>query len=118
VNTTWTNTLRGTNLTDANLQSEQQTPAVDPRLATSFGGTVEKNIPEDVEWIDDVFYIKKTRFGLYTSILKNPLGQHFLTGLDRDNVIHVTRWHLKCLQDDTLKDYTRVVNSGVVGGKL
>lgn len=118
MNTTWTNTLRGTNLTDANLQSEQQSPAVDPRLATSFGGTVEKNIPEDVEWIDDVFYIKKTRFGLYTSILKNPLGQHFLTGLDRDNVIHVTRWHLKCLQDDTLKDYTRVVNSGVVGGKL
>ena len=110
--------MRGTNLTDANLQSEQQNPAVDPRLATSFGGTVEKNIPEDVEWIDDVFYIKKTRFGLYTSILKNPLGQHFLTGLDKDNVIKVTRWHLKCLQDDTLKDYTRVVNSGVVGGKL
>ena len=67
-------------MTDVNLQSEQQTPAVDPRLATSFGGTVEKNIPEDVEWIDDVFYIKKTRFGLYTSILKNPLGQHFITG--------------------------------------
>ena len=88
--------MRGTNLTDVNLQSEQQTPAVDPRLATSFGGTVEKDIPEDVEWIDDVFYIKKAHFGLYTSILKNPLGQHFLTGLDRDNVIKVTRWHLKC----------------------
>ena len=100
--------------------TEEQTESKKATIHTSLGAnpTIEKTIPEDVEWIDDVFYIKKTRFGLYTSILKNPLGQHFLTGLDRDNVIHVTRWHLKCLQDDTLKDYTRVVNSGVVGGKL
>ena len=87
-------------------------------LSTSFGGTIEKEIPEDVEWIDDVFYIKKTRFGLYTSILKNPLGQHFITGLDREAVLTMSRWHLKCLQDGTLDDNTRVVNSGVVGGKL
>ena len=87
-------------------------------LSTSFGGTVEKDIPEDVEWIDDAFYIKKTRFGLYPSILKNPLGQHFITGLDREAVLTMSRWHLKCLQDGTLDDNTRVVNSGVVGGKL
>ena len=105
-------------MTDANLQSEQQTPAVDPRLATSFGGTVEKNIPEDVEWIDDVFYIKKTRFGLYTSILKEPNGAHFITGATKDGVIQMSRWHLKCLQEGTLDEHTRVVNSGVVGGKL
>jgi len=55
---------------------------------------------------------------LYTSILKNPLGAHFLTGATREGVITMSRWHLKCLQDDTLKDHTRVVNSGVVGGKL
>ena len=30
----------------------------------------------------------------------------------------MTRWHLKCIQDGTLEDYSRVVNSGVVGGKL
>ena len=89
-----------------------------PKLSDSFGGTVEKNIPENVEWIDDAFYIKKTRFGLFTSILKEPLGQHFITGATEDGVIKVTRWHLKCLQDGTLQDYTRVVNSGVVGGKL
>ena len=88
------------------------------KLSDSFGGTVEKNIPEDVEWIDDAFYIKKTRFGLYTSILKNPLGQHFITGATKDGVINMTRWHLMCLQDGSLDDYTRVVNSGVVGGKL
>ena len=87
-------------------------------LTTSFGGTVEKDIPEDVEWIDDAFYIKKTRFGLYTSILKNPLGQHFITGPTHEAVLTISRWHLQCLQDGSLDDYTRVVNSGVVGGKL
>ena len=89
-----------------------------PKLSDSFGGTVEKNIPEDVEWIDDAFYIKKTRFGLFTSILKEPLGQHFITGATEEGVIKVSRWHLMCLQEGTLQDYTRVVNSGVVGGKL
>ena len=90
----------------------------EPVLSDSYGGTVEKNIPDDVEWIDDAFYIKETRFGLFTSILKNPLGQHFLTGATKDGVIEMSRWHLKCLQDGSLDDYTRVVNSGVVGGKL
>ena len=88
------------------------------KLSDSFGGTVEKQIPEDVEWIDDAFYIKKTRFGLYTSILKNPLGQHFITGGTYEGVLTMSRWHLQCLQENTLDDYTRVVNSGVVGGKL
>jgi len=88
------------------------------KLTDSFGGTVETNIPEDVEWIDASFYIKKTRFGLYTSILKDPLGQHFITGATEDGVLQVTRWHLKSLQEGTLDQYTRVVNSGVVGGKL
>ena len=88
------------------------------KLSDSFGGTVEKNIPDDVVWIDDVFYIKKTRFGLFTSILKEPLGQHFITGATEEGVITTTRWHLKSLQEGTLQDYTRVVNSGVVGGKL
>jgi hypothetical protein len=81
--------------------------------------TIEKEIPENVEWIDDSFYIKKTRFGLYTSVLKEPiLGAHFITGATEDGVIQVSRWHLKCLQDGTLDDHTRIVNSGVVGGKL
>ena len=89
-----------------------------PLLSDSFGGTVEKNIPDDVEWIDDAFYVKKTRFGLFTSILKEPLGQHFITGATEEGVIKVSRWHLMSLQEGTLQDYTRVVNSGVVGGKL
>lgn len=87
-------------------------------LKTTLGGTVEKIIPPDVEWIDDAFYIKETRFGLFTSILKQPLGAHFLTGGTREGVIKMSRWHLMCLQDGTLDQYTRTVNSGVVGGKL
>ena len=89
-----------------------------PQLSDSFGGTIEKDIPQDVVWIDDAFYVKKTRFGLFTSILKEPLGQHFITGATEDGVITVSRWHLMSLQEGTLQDYTRVVNSGVVGGKL
>ena len=89
-------------------------------MATSLGPnpTVEKDIPEDVVWIDDAFYIKKTRFGLFTSVLKEPLGYHFLTGATEDGVITMSRWHLKCLQDGTLDEVSKVVNSGVVGGKL
>tara|TARA_R100001198_G_C5102807_1_gene134098 strand:+ start:168 stop:455 length:288 start_codon:yes stop_codon:yes gene_type:complete len=94
------------------------TETVNAKLAKSFGGTVEKDIPTDVVWIDDAFYIKETRFGLFTSILKNPLGQHFITGATREGVETMSRWHLMCIQDDSLDEYTRVVNSGVVGGKL
>ena len=98
--------------------SQTQSEEKKTTLKTSLGGTIEKNIPEDAEWIDDAFYIKKTRFGLYTSILKEPLGQHFLTGGTYESVLSMSRWHLMCLQDNSLDDYTRVVNSGVVGGKL
>ena len=89
-----------------------------PRLEDSFGGSVETNIPEDVVWIDECFYVKKTRFGLFTSILKEPLGQHFISGATREGVITMTRWHLMCLQEGTLGDYTTVIGSSVVGGKL
>ena len=102
------------------MTSETKTEKKKATLATSLGPnpTMEKNIPEDVVWIDDCFYVKKTRFGMHTSILKDPLGQHFITGMEYDTVLNVTRWHLKALQEGALDEYTRVVNSGVVGGKL
>ena len=99
-------------------QTLTKTTEHNPKLSDSFGGTVEKNIPEDVIWIDDVFYVKETRYGLFISVLKEPLGQHFLTGATKDGVINMSRWHLMCLQEGTLQDYSSVVNSGVVGGKL
>ena len=89
-------------------------------LADSLGPnpTYEKNIPNDQVWIDGVFFVTKTRFGLYTSVLRQPFGAHFITGVDEDLVLQMTRNHLKSLQDGTLDDDARVVNTGVVGGKL
>ena len=71
-------------------------------------------IPEGVELIDDAFYVTETRF-MWKSVLKD--GKDFSFGLDR-SVLEMSRWHLKCLQEGTLEDNTRVVNDGKVGGKL
>ena len=97
-----------------------ETQTIDPKLQITLGSnnTIEKDIPEDVVWIDDAFYIKNTRFGLYTSILKNPMGANFLTGATEEGVIEMSRWHLKRIQDGTIDEYSRVTNSGIVGGKL
>jgi hypothetical protein len=70
----------------------------------------------EVDWIDDAFYIKETRYGLFISIKKN--GDSFLTGATYDGVLEVSRWHLKCEQDGTLEKYTRVVGDAFVSGKL
>ena len=99
-------------------QTLTKTTEYNPKLSDSFGGTIENNIPEDVVWIDDAFYVKETRYGLFISVLNEPLGQHFLTGATKDGVINMSRWHLMCLQEGTLQDHSSVVNSGVVGGKL
>ena len=70
---------------------------------------------DDMELIDDAFYVQETRF-MWKSVLKD--GKDFLFGLEKNTVIDMSRWHLKCLQDGTLGEYTRVVNDGKVGGKL
>ena len=70
---------------------------------------------DDMELIDDAFYVQETRF-MWKSVLKD--GKDFLFGLEKQTVIEMSRWHLKCLQDGTLEEYTRVVNDGKVGGKL
>ena len=70
----------------------------------------------EYEWIDDCFRVWETRFGLWSS--ETNQGRKMMTGPTKDAVITMTRWHLKCEQEGTLHLYTRVVNSGVVGGKL
>ena len=70
---------------------------------------------DDMEMIDGAFYVQETRF-MWKSVLKD--GKDFLFGLEKQTVIDMSRWHLKCLQDGTLEEYTRVVNDGKVGGKL
>jgi len=73
-------------------------------------------VPEGAELIDDVFYVWETRYGLYSSMTKQ--GRKMMTGGTKDGVTELTRWHLKCEQDGTLEQYTRVVGDAFVGGKL
>ena len=78
--------------------------------------TKKEFVPTDnMEMIDGAFYVQETRF-MWKSVLKD--GKDFLFGLEKQTVIDMSRWHLKCLQDGTLEEYTRVVNDGKVGGKL
>jgi len=74
--------------------------------------------PEIVEheWIDDCFRVWETRFGLWSTETKE--GRKMLTGLHKESVISMTRWHLKCEQEGTLEQYSRVVGDAFVGGKL
>ena len=73
-------------------------------------------LPDNAELIDDVFYVWKSRFGLNSTMTKQ--GRQMMTGATKDGVTLMTRWHLKCEQDGTLEQYTRVVGSSVVSGKL
>ena len=76
----------------------------------------EIEVPEGAELHDDCFYVWETRFGLHSTMTKE--GRRMLTGLDKDGVINMTRWHLMCEQEGTLDQYTRVVGDAFVGGKL
>ena len=78
--------------------------------------TNQVTVPEGSELIDDVFYVWKTRYDLFSSMTKE--GRKMITGADRENVIIMTRWHLKCEQEGTLDQYTRVVGTSYVGVDL
>ena len=71
----------------------------------------------EVDWIDDAFYIRETRYGLFTSVRKDT-GNDFLTGGTYDAVLTMSRWHLKCEQEGRPEGSVRVVGRAVVDGKL
>ena len=73
-------------------------------------------LPESAELIDETFYVWTTRFGLWSTMTQE--GRKMLTGGTKDGVITMTRWHLKCEQDGTLDQYSRVIGDAFVGGKL
>jgi hypothetical protein len=77
-----------------------------------------KERPEvsEITWIDDAFYVEQTRF-MWKSVRKDT-GKDFLFGMTKEAVIDMSRWHLKCEQEGTLEQYTRVVGDAFVGGKL
>ena len=70
----------------------------------------------DEKLIDDVFVVRETRYGLFTSTTKE--GRAVLTGADRDNVEIMTRWHLKCEQEGWPEGSVSVGKSSSVGVKL
>ena len=78
--------------------------------------TREVIVPDGSVLIDDCFYVWETRFGLFSTMTTK--GREMLTGAVRDNVIMMTRWHLKCEQEGWPEGSVRVVNSGSVGVKL
>jgi len=85
-------------------------------IQTSAVSIAMQQIEQQYEWIDDAFRVEKARF-MWKSIRKDT-GKDFIFGISEENVTHMTRWYLKCEQEGTLDKYTRVVNSGCVGGKL
>ena len=70
----------------------------------------------EYEWIDDCFRVYKRRTGLYSTVTKE--GRELLTGLDTESTIRMTRFMLKCEQDGTLEEHSRVIGDATVGGKL
>ena len=70
---------------------------------------------QDQTLIDDAFYVVKERF-LYQSFDKE--GKRLVAGLTEESVIQTTRFYLKGTQDGWDEETSRVVNDGVVGGKL
>ena len=83
--------------------TEEQTPKEHPEIA-------------EVEWIDDTFRVYKTRFGLWHSAMKD--GKEVITALHEKACIEATRFHLKGMQEGWTESNSKVVNDGVVGGKL
>ena len=68
------------------------------------------------EWIDDCFRVYQTRFKIWHSAKKD--GEELVTALTKDVCIRMTRFYLKGLQEGWNQENSRVVNDGVVGGKL
>ena len=62
----------------------------------------------EYEWIDDCFRVWETRYGCWQSETKE--GRRMLTGLHKENVILMTRWHLKCEQEGWPEGSVRVCN--------
>jgi len=73
------------------------------------------NIMTDKKLIDDAFYVVKARF-LWHSYDKDDNG--LVSGLTEDICIRMTRFYLKGRQEGWDANTSRVVNDGVVGGKL
>ena len=82
------------------------------------GNTKPKMVPENAKLIDDAFYVVETRFMWKSMRQVDGEWKDFLFGLTEKIVTDMSRWHLKCEQEGTLEQYSRVVGNAIVGGKL
>lgn len=73
-----------------------------------------KKLMTDKKLIDDVFYIKEDV--LWTSYDKED--KPLVSGLTEHDCITMTRFYLKGKQEGWDDNQSRIVNDGVVGGKL
>ena len=72
------------------------------------------NEPEIVMY-DDCFFVEE-RFGLWISTSKE--SEALVTSLTKEECIVATRFYLKGQQEGWPEESNRVINDGVVGGKL
>ncbi len=69
--------------------------------------------------VDETFWVWKTRFGMYSAeTIESYDIQHGITGMYRDNVVEMMRFHLKHAREGTLDSITRVVGGSNVGVDL
>ena len=68
------------------------------------------------EWVDDCFRVYETQYKLWHSASKE--GEELVTALTKQQCINGTRFYLKGRQEGWVEENSRVVNDGVVGGKL
>jgi len=78
--------------------------------------TQEETIIDTYTWIDDVFRVYKTKYGLWHSASKD--GEELVTALTEEQCISGTRFYLKGRQEGWSEHESRVMNDGKVGGKL
>lgn len=73
---------------------------------------------DDEKVYDEAFVVRKSRFGLYTSIGLD--GRKWITALTEEACVYGTRFNLKAEVDGTLwsGDNVSVIGSAIVGGKL
>ena len=70
---------------------------------------------EEKQLIDGAFYVEKARF-LWHS--KDKDGNGLVSAVTEAQCINATRFYLKGKQEGWSEDNSRVLNDGVVGGKL
>ena len=69
----------------------------------------------DYVWYDECFRVYENRFGMWISVLKD--GEELVTAAEKELCISMTRFYLKGRQEGW-GETSRVINDGVVGGKL